>query len=553
VRPLLEWLTPPGVVVGLMLLLAAGIFVQLIACANVANLLLAKAMAQRREVAMRLALGASRGRLLRQFLIEALLLSAAGAGLGFLAASWGVQQLVAGTPVRPPFWAVYDLDLRAVGFVVLVTCASALVVGLVPALQAGRTSVLDAVREDSRTVTGGSRGRLARLLVVSELAAALVLLVGAALMVQSFARRYAVDPGFDTKPALTARLSLSGHAYAEPARRADFVEELVRRLRDRPDVVEAGMASALPFSDPLSGGWWSRRFEAEGRPSERGHEPSAAYYSVSSGYMRATGLRLRTGRLFDAEEEAEGRDVAVISDDLAQRLWGGADPVGRRLRVEGGAWLRIVGVAGQAREGGDMLLAGARPAGQIYVPYRRDCPQAVSLVLHARPDPAALAGALRETVRSLDPTLPVDAVFTLDEVRARSSWVSQLWGRMFSQVAALALVLATLGVYGVVSHMVSQRTQEIGIRMALGATRADVLRLVVRQGARLALQAVAVGLLAALLVTSALTRLLYGVEPRDPATLLGCATLLLLTAVVASSAPAWRATRVDPIAALRAE
>jgi predicted permease len=392
-----------------------------------------------------------------------------------------------------------------------------------------------------------------RLLVVSELALALVLLVGAALMVQSFVRRYQTDPGFDARDALTARLSLSGDAYADPARRAVFLEELVRRLRERPDVVEAGVANGLPFSDPLSGGWWARRFEVEGRATERGHEPAAVYYSASSGFMRATGIRLRGGRLFSEEEEAEARDVAVISDDLAQRLWSGSDPVGRRLRVEGGAWLRVVGVSAETREGGDMLLAESRPAGQIYVPYRRDCPDAVSLVLRARSDPARLAGMLRETVRGLDPGLPVDSVFTLDEVRARASWVAQLWGRMLSQVAALALLLAALGVYGVVSHMVSQRTREIGIRMALGAARGDVVRLVVRQGLGLALQAVAAGLVAALALTGALSRLLYGVDARDPATLAACAGLLSLTALVASCAPAWRAARVDPVTALRAE
>jgi putative ABC transport system permease protein len=553
VQPLLEGLTPPGVVVGLALFLVAGLFVQLIACANVANLLLAKAMAQRREVALRLALGAGRGRLLRQFMIEALLLSVAGAGLGLLAASWGVRQLIAGSPVRPPFWVVHDLDQRALAFVVAVTCASALLVGLVPALQAGRTSVLDALREDSRTVAGGPRGRLGRLLVVSELATALVLLVGAALMVQSFARRYETDPGFDTRSALTARLSLSGDAYADPARRADFLEELVRRLRARPEVVEAGVANGLPFSDPLSGGWWERRFEVEGRPVERGHEPAAVYYSVNSAFMRALGIRLRAGRLFDAEDEADARAVAVISDDLAARQWGGADPVGRWLRVDGGPWLRVVGVAAQTREGGDMLLGDAKPAGQIYVPYRRDSPQAVSLLLRARSNPAELAGALRETLHGLDVGLPVAFVFTLDEVRARASWVAQLWGRTLSQVALIALVLAALGVYGVVSHMVSQRTHEIGIRMALGAARGDVIRLVVRQGMRLVLQAVALGLLAAVAVTGALSRLLYGVEARDPATLIGCALLLALTALFASWAPARRATRVDPVTALRAE
>ena len=229
-RPLLEWLTPPGVVMGLVLLLAAGVFVQLIACANVANLLLAKALAQRREVALRLSLGASRGRLLRQFMIETLLLSAVGAGLGFLAASWGVDRLVAGTPVRPPFWVVNDLDLRAVAFVVAVTCASALLVGLVPALQAGRTSVLDALREDSRTVAGGPRGRLGRLLVVSELAAALVLLVGAALMVQSFVKRYETDPGFDTREALLG----SGVPLGRRVRRSGATRALPRRAGPPP-------------------------------------------------------------------------------------------------------------------------------------------------------------------------------------------------------------------------------------------------------------------------------------------------------------------------------
>jgi len=553
VRPLLEWLTPPGVVVGLMLLLAAGIFVQLIACANVANLLLAKALVQRREVALRLSLGASRGQLLRPFMVETLLLSAAGAGLGFLAASWGVGQMVAGSPVRPPFWVVHDLDLRAVAFVAAVTCASAFFVGIVPALQAGRTSVLDALREDSRTLAGGPRGRLGRLLVVSELAAALVLLVGAALMVQSFAKRYETDPGFDVRDALTARLSLSGDAYADPARRAEFLEELVRRLHERPDVVEAGVANGLPFSDPLSGGWWERRFEVEGRPLERGQEPAAVYYSVTSGFMRALGTRLRAGRLFDAEDEAEARDVAVISDDLAARHWSGSDPVGRRLRVDGGPWLRVVGVTAQTREGGDMLLGDSKPAGQIYVPYRQDAPQAVSLLLRARSNPAELAGTLRQTLRGLDAGLPVESVFTLDEVRARASWVAQLWGRTLSQVAVIALLLAALGVYGVVSHMVSQRTHEIGIRMALGAARGDVVRLVVRQGLRLALQAVAAGLVAALALTGALSRLLYGVDARDPATFGFCAVVLTLTASIASYAPAWRATRVDPLSALRAE
>jgi putative ABC transport system permease protein len=420
-------------------------------------------------------------------------------------------------------------------------------------LQAGHLNVVDALKEGSRSVAGGPRARLARLLVVSELGLTLVLLVGAALMVQSFARRLQVDPGFDTGAALTARLALSGDAYAEGARRTAFVEELGRRLRSRPEVEEAGVANGLPFVDPLAGGWWARPFEVEGRPVEPERVPSAAYYAASAGYLEAIGIRLRQGRLFSPEEQAEGREVVMVSDDIALQLGNGADAIGRRLRVAGGPWLTVVGVVQETREGGDMLLVDSKPRGQIYVPYRRDPWSRVSLVVRARSDPARLATALRETVRGLDPGLPLSSVFTLDDVRVRASWVARMWGRMLAQVAALALLLSALGVYGVVSHMVSQRTHEIGIRMAMGATRGDVQRLVVRDGLRLALQAAAVGVLGALALTRALASLLYGVAPHDPTTLLASAGLLTLAAAAASWAPARRASRVDPLVALRTE
>jgi putative ABC transport system permease protein len=553
VKPLLAWLTPPGVVVGLKLLLAAGLFVQLIACANVANLLLAKSVAQRQEIAMRLALGASRGRLLRQFTVETLLVTAAGAFLGLLGATWGVRQLMGNTPIQPPFWVRLDLDGRVLAFVVAVAGMSALVVGLMPALQAGHLNVVDGLKEGSRSVAGGPRARLARLLVVSELGLALVLLVGAALMVQSFARRLQFDPGLDSGGALTARLVLSGDAYADGARRATFVEELGRRLRARPEIAQAGVANGLPFVAPDAGGWWARSFEIEGRPVEPERAPSASYYAASAGYLEATGIRLRRGRLFSPEEEAEGREVVIVSDDLALQVGNGADAIGRRLRIAGGPWLTVVGIVQETREGGDMLLVEAKPRGQLYVPYRRDPWSRVSIVVRARSDPARLAAALRETVRGLDPGLPLSSVFTLDDVRARASWVARMWGRMLAQVAALALLLSALGVYGVVSHMVSQRTHEIGIRMAMGATRGDVQRLVVREGLRLALQAAAVGVLGSLALTRGLASLLYGVAPHDPTTLLACAGLLTLAAAVASWAPARRASRVDPLVALRTE
>jgi putative ABC transport system permease protein len=552
-KPLLAWQTPPGVVVGLKLLLAAGLFVQLIACANVANLLLAKAVAQRQEIAVRMALGASRGRLLRQFGVETLLVTAAGAALGLLAGTGGIRLLMSNTPVQPPFWVRLDLDLRAFGFVVAVTGMSALVVALMPALQAGRLNVVDGLKEGSRSVAGGPRARLGRMLVVSELGLSLILLVAAALMVQSFVRRQRVDPGLDAGGVLTASLALSGDAYADGARRAEFVEELARRLQARSEVDAAGVANGLPFVDPQAGGWWARSFEVEGHPVEPERAPSATYYSVSAGYLESIGIRLRHGRLFRPEEQAEGREVVVVSDDLAARLGNGADAIGRRLRIAGGPWLTVVGVVRETREGGDMLLVGSKPRGQVYVPYRRDPWSRVSLVVRTRSDPARLAALLRETVASLDPGLPLSSVFTLADVRVRASWVAQMWGRMLAEVAALALLLAALGVYGVVSHMVSQRSHEIGIRMAMGATRGDVQKLVVREGLRLAVQAAAVGILGALLTTRALASLLFGIAPHDPPTLLAGAFLLTLAAAAASLAPARRASRLDPLVALRAE
>ena len=551
-KPLLEWLTPPGVAAALRLMLAAGLLVQLIACANVANLLLAKATAQRQETALRLALGAGKGRILRHSLTEGLLLSLAGGGLGLLLAAWGVNGLTGSTPVRPPFWVVFDLDGRSFAFAAGVTALSALLVSLAPVWQARKADVLGALKDGARSVAGGPQGRLGRALVVTELGFSLVLLIGAALLVQSFRHRYDADSGLDTKGALTARLTLSGETYADPARRATLLEELLRRLRARPDVVEAGAANGLPFPDPLGGTGETRTFEVEGQPTERGHEPSTLYCTAATGYLQAIGLPLVDGRLFSDEEEAEGRDVVVVSDGMARRLWGGASAVGRRLRLDGGPWLEVVGLVRELTDSGDILWTGGRPAGQIYVPYRREPVATVSLVVRTRTEPALFAGALRDELRALEPTVPLESVFSLDEVRLRALWVSQIWGRMLSVIAGLALVLAALGVYGVVSYTVAQRTQEIGVRMAVGARPSQVLRLVLGQGLGLALRALAVGLLGAFGLARALSGLLFGIDPLDPVTFAGGALLLGLTAILASYLPARRATRVDPLGALRA-
>jgi predicted permease len=553
VRRLLGWYTPPGVVTGLHLLLAAGGFVLLIACANVANLLLAKAVAQRREVAIRVALGAGRLRLLREFLVEAAVIAATGAALGLLATRWGVRQLMTGTPVRPPYWVNSELDANGLLVVASVTALSALAVAVLPALQAGRSSVSADLKEGSRTLGGGRHGRLGRLLVVSELGLALVLLIGAALMVQSFRNRQATDPGFDLRPGLTARLVFSGEAYADGSKRAELLEELVRRVRALPGVEQAGFANALPFSDPLAGGWAARRYEVDAHPVDPEKAPRTECVTATSGYQEAVGIRLRQGRLFDAAEEREGRPVAVISEDLASRHWSRGDAIGQRLRVGDGPWLRVVGVVQPTRESGDMVLAGDRPPSQVYVPYRLERWREVSLVVRTSGAPEPLAGSLRGVLRGLEPGLPLGVVSSLGEARSRANWVAAMWGRMMTQLAALALVLAALGVYGVVSHMVSQRTHEIGVRIAVGAGRRDVVRLVVRQGVSLALRSAAAGVVAALVLMRALSSLLYGVSASDPLIFAGCAGVLTLAALGASCAPALRASRLDPLAALRTE
>jgi len=553
VTPLLADLTPPGVVAGLRLLVAAGLLVQLIACANVANLLLARAASKRKETAVCLALGAGRARLLRRSLAEAALLAGAGAGLGLLLAWWGSASTFGEVPIRPPFWVVLGLDWRALGFTLAVAVLSAVLVSLAPVVQAWRADVVDDLKESARTVAGGPRGRLGRTLVVAELAVSLVLLVGATLLVQSFRHRYDAGAAFSTKGVLTARLALSGEAYEDPSRRALLLEELVRRVRSRPGVAEAGVANGLPFPDPTYGGWWSRALEVEGRTVEPQRRPAAIYATATSGYLRTLGLPVVEGRFFAAEEEAEGRSVVVVSDGLARQLWEEGGALGRRLRFRDGPWLEVVGVVKETRDSGDVLGVGARPAGQVYVPYRLDPWTAVSLVARADANPSGLARVFREELRALDPSLPLHSVFTLDEVRSRAVWVPRLWSRMLAGVAAFAVLLAALGVYGVISYAVSQRTHELGVRIAVGAARLDVMRLVLGQGLRLALVAAAAGLLGSIALSGVLSGLLYGVDPLDPATLLGCAGLLTLVAVAASGGPAWRATRVDPLAALRSE
>ncbi|HXY38175.1 MAG TPA: ABC transporter permease, partial [Vicinamibacteria bacterium] len=448
----------------------------------------------------------------------------------------------------------YEIDANVVLFTIAVAASSALLVSLVPALHAGRAGLVDELKDSGRTTSGGARGRLGRLLTVAELAASLVLVIGASLMMQSFQHRYSADVGVLTHGVLTARIDLAGERYDQPAQRAAFADELLRRLLPQGEVASAGVANALPFQDPQGDFGWSGALEIDGQPLDpRQTRPRAVYAAVSRDFPAAAGIRLRGGRWFSAEEDEQGREVALVSASLAQRYWGSADPLGRRLRIESGPWLRVVGVTEDIRDAGDMLLVGDRPQDQVYAPYRLASPSRLVLAVRTRSDPRRFAAGLRATVHPLDPSLPLQSVYTLDEVRVRSAWVAQMFGQMMSELAALALALAVLGVYGVVSYSVSQRTHEIGIRMAIGADGGRVLRLVLGDGLRLALQAAALGLVGAVALMRSMSRLLYGVGALDPLTLLACSALLVGVALLASGAPAWRGTRVDPVVALRSE
>jgi putative ABC transport system permease protein len=466
---------------------------------------------RRRDIAVRLA-SARAGSHRAWVLVETALRRSAGGAL-VLQGWWARASCSA--PIRPPYWAAVSLDARVVAFTVAVTAFGALAAGLVPAWRAGRSGLVDDLKEGGRGTTGGARGRLGRLLAVSELAAALVLLVGAALMVQSFERRYRSDAGLDGGRVVTARLALAGDAYREPRQRAEFVEELLRRLGSQPEVVASGASNSLPFRDPFSGGWKSRRFEIEGQPVEPGRAPTAAFFAATRSFTDAAGVVVAAGRPLPRRNRTRGRP-----EGGARRAFGGGAAALGRVRLAGGPWLRIVGVMRDVRDAGDMTEDDSMPPEQVYVPYRTYAPADVALAVRTRSDPVRFADALRAAVRSLDPALPLHSVYTLDEVRVRSAWVARMWGQMLSHVAALAVLLAVLGVYGVVAYSVSQRAHEIGIRVAVGAGRGEILRLVLGDGLRLAAQAVAVGLVAATFLTRSLSRLLYGWRV-DPATLAG--------------------------------
>ena len=531
----------------LLIMLGAVGFVLLIACANVANLLLAKASARQKEVAVRLALGATRRRVVRQLLTESLILALMGGAAGALLGAWGVDGIVRMLPADLPFWMVLDVDRTVLLVTFVVTVVTGVVFGLAPALQASSLSLTETLKDGALGSTAGARaGRLRNTLVVAEIALSLVLLAGAALMIQSFLRTQSANLGFDPAGVLVLETSLQGPRYEGDTAPAGAYRALLERVAAAPGVERVGAVAILPVRSCCS----FIGYFPEGKRYPRGEGPSSLYNVVTPGFFGAFGMRLLAGRTFDNRDGMGAPRVAVVNRTFAEREWPGQDPLGRRFKIDNpddSVWVTVVGVVGDVVQREVQTESRA----QTYVPHAQNPWRTMSLVARTSRDPAAAAPAVRREIRAFDKDLPVARVATMRQVVRERMFQPRVYGTMFGIFAAAALLLASVGLYGVMAYTVAQRTHEIGVRMSLGAQPRDVLRLVVRDGARLTALGLAIGLPAAFGLARLLRGTLYGVSPSDPATFVGISILLTTVAIVASYLPARRAARVDPMEALR--
>ena len=524
-------------------------FVLLLACANVANLLLVRGVARRKEIAIRTALGATRGDLVRQLLIEAVVLGVAGAALGALLAVWAVRIVALAAPATMPRLEEIEVNARVLAFSLGAGLLSAMLFGLAPLLQTARARIAEWLHERGSGAGTPAARRLQQALVVAEVSLALVLLVGAGLLAESFVRLRSVDPGFARDRVLTAKVMLPARRY--PAREAQvaFAERAVASLAELPGVQGAAVTNAAPLADSREG----TSFDIEGAPPwPAGAEPHMNWNIVSTGYFETLGVRLVRGRTFDERDRLDTTPVIVINETLANRYFAGEDPIGRRMRAgfNTGVAREIVGVVATERHAGPR----AEPHNGVYLPFSQ-FPRAgpLTFLVRTASDPASLTGALRQAIAALDPGLAVFRAQPMAEVVDQSMATPRFSTTLLTAFAAVALLLAGVGLYGVISHAVSQRTREIGLRMALGATRADVLQMILGRGVLLAAVGVAAGLLGAVAVARLFAALLFGVSATSPPTYALSGIVLLAVGALASYLPARRAMRVDPVVALRAE
>jgi putative ABC transport system permease protein len=553
VRALSDWMLPDDVKLIVLTMMGAATLVLLIACANVANLLLARASVRHREISIRAALGAGRWRIIRQLLTEAVIIGLLSAPLGVVVAIVGLRLLDRSIPPDAiPYFIHWSMDWQSIAYTMAISLVTGIVFGLVPALNAAHTNLQESLKEGARGATGGRRAWMRNTLVVVEVSLALVLLVGASLFVRSFRNLQGANVGFDTAPLMSLRFYLAGQAYEPPDAKSRRVEDIVQRIEGLPGVQSAFASNFVP----LNGGGGGGEVIIEGRPQSdpSGRQPAIDQVAATAHLRRTLDLALVRGRDFTDTEGHSRTPLALINQTMASRFWGDVDPIGRRFRLTGDEnteWFTVIGVLADFRH--FQGTNNNRVAPSAYVPYPYQPALNTGLTIRVAGDPARITQAAREQIRQSDPSLPVAQIRTMEQNRQRSFWQYGIFGWMFSIFGFIALALASVGVYGVLSYAVSQRTQEIGVRVALGAARRDVLHLIIGQGLRLAAVGVIVGLGGAFAVTPILRTLLYNVTPTDPLSFAGVAAFLIAVATVASYVPARRALRVDPIVALRGE
>jgi predicted permease len=536
----------------LLILLGAVGLVLLIACTNVANLLLARTAVREKEIALRLALGASRSRLTRQFLTESVLLALLGGCFGLLLALAGVHVLKTFVPATILEIQAINIDARVLVFAALIALLTGIVFGLAPATHSSHSNLNDSLKEGGRDSAVGKKGnRIRGLLVIAEVAVSFILLIGAGLLINSFLHLRNLDPGFRTDHLLTMKVDLSELKYPDGERRSVFFDEVLRSVRALPGVQSVAVAGNLPFT--YNGD--SMGIAVEGIPDPPPDQwPDVIYRAVGPGYFSTMGIPMIRGRDFTDQDKLDSKSVVVISEKTAHHYWPGRDPIGKRLKpgatTSNAPWREVIGVVKDVRQN-DFI---AQPKMQMYFTYRQLKDLAANaLVVRTSVEPMSLASSIRNAIWAVDKDQPVANIDTMDHIVSEAIARQRFSMLLLGIFAGLALVLAAVGIYGVMSYSVAQRTHEIGIRMALGARRADVLQMTVKQGLKLVGAGMMLGLVAAFLLTRVLASLLYGISATDPITFVGISLVLLAVAILASYIPALRATKVDPIIALRAQ